>query len=130
MGIPYLNQVIYMWFIFLVIFSIIGVIFVLPVIGLLIFLVLKRNSIISMSEIMTSTLNKVMNETNMYSSFKSTSSSLSKEEALEILGLEKNASQEQINAAYHKLMKSMHPDKGGSPYLAQKLNEARDTLLN
>ncbi|WP_235111266.1 J domain-containing protein [Ehrlichia muris] len=119
-----------MWFIFLVIFSIIGVIFVLPIIGLIIFLVLKRNSIISMSEIMTSTLNKVMNEANMYSSFKSTSSNLSKEEALEILGLEKNASQEQINAAYHKLMKSMHPDKGGSPYLAQKLNEARDTLLN
>ncbi|AHX04950.1 dnaJ domain protein [Ehrlichia japonica] len=83
-----------------------------------------------MSEIMASTLNKVMNEVNTYNHSKSTSSSLSKEEALEILGLEKNATQEQINAAYHKLMKSIHPDKGGSPYLAQKLNAARDTLLD
>ncbi|MGN7618735.1 MAG: J domain-containing protein [Ehrlichia sp.] len=82
-----------------------------------------------MSEIITSSLNKVMNETNIYTNTK-TSSGLSRDEAFEILGLGKNASQEQINAAYHKLMKSMHPDKGGSPYLAQKLNEARDTLLN
>ena len=79
---------------------------------------------------MASALNKVMNEVSMHSHSKSTNSNLSKEEALEILGLEKNASQERINAAYHKLMKSMHPDKGGSPYLAQKLNEARDTLLD
>ncbi|ABD44528.1 dnaJ domain protein [Ehrlichia chaffeensis str. Arkansas] len=79
---------------------------------------------------MTSTLNKVINDANVYNSPQNTSSSLSRGEALEILGLDKNASQEQINTAYHKLMKSMHPDKGGSPYLAQKLNEARDTLLN
>ncbi|WP_200887584.1 J domain-containing protein [Ehrlichia minasensis] len=129
MDIPCLNQVIYMLFIFLIIFSIIGVIFVLPILALFIFLILKRNSIINMSEIMTSAFNKVMNETNMYSNIRSTGSSLSKAEALEILGLEKNASPEQINTAYHKLMKSMHPDKGGSPYFAQKLNEARDTLL-
>ena len=82
-----------------------------------------------MSEIITSTLNKVINEAQVYTNTK-TSSSLSRQEAFEILGLDKDASQEQINAAYHKLMKSMHPDKGGSPYLAQKLNEARDTLLN
>ena len=82
-----------------------------------------------MSEIITSTLNKVINEANIHTHTR-TSSSLSRDEAFEILGLNKDASQEQINAAYHKLMKSMHPDKGGSPYLAQKLNEARDTLIN
>ena len=129
MSIPYLNQVICMWFIFLVIFCIIGAIFVLPVVILFIFLLLKRNSIINMSEIITSTLNRIINETNAHTNTKSTGSKLSRQEALEILGLQNNVTHEQINAAYHKLMKSIHPDRGGSPYLAQKLNEARDTLL-
>ncbi|CAI27302.1 Putative Related to chaperon protein dnaJ [Ehrlichia ruminantium str. Gardel] len=128
-GIPYLNQVICMWFIFLVIFCIIGVIFVLPVVALFIFFLFKRNSIINMSEIITSTLNRVLNEANTYTNIKSTGSKLSRQEALEILGLQNGVTHEQINAAYHKLMKSIHPDRGGSPYLAQKLNEARDTLL-
>ncbi|KJV69224.1 dnaJ domain protein [Candidatus Neoehrlichia lotoris str. RAC413] len=55
---------------------------------------------------------------------------MSVNEALEILGLHSKTSNEQINIAYHKLMKSVHPDKGGSAYFAQKLNQARDTLLN
>ncbi|QGR03004.1 molecular chaperone DnaJ [Ehrlichia ruminantium] len=80
---------------------------------------------------MTSTLNRIISETNAYTNTGNTGSSskLSRQEALEILGLKNNVTHEQINAAYHKLMKSMHPDRGGSPYLAQKLNEARDTLL-
>ncbi|CAH58500.1 molecular chaperone DnaJ [Ehrlichia ruminantium] len=82
-----------------------------------------------MSEIITSTLNRVLNEANTYTNIKSTGSKLSRQEALEILGLQNGVTHEQINAAYHKLMKSIHPDRGGSPYLAQKLNEARDTLL-
>ena len=55
---------------------------------------------------------------------------IDKSEALEILGLESNASKENINKAYHKLMQKFHPDKSGSNYFAQKLNMARECLLN
>ncbi len=55
---------------------------------------------------------------------------MSNEEALRILGLYgAKADQNEINRAYHNLMKLVHPDKGGSQYFAQKLNEARDRLL-
>lgn len=49
--------------------------------------------------------------------------------ALEVLGLAKGASREQIVAAHRRLMQKMHPDRGGSDYLAQRINEARDFLL-
>lgn len=51
------------------------------------------------------------------------------EEAYAILGLTQEATPEQINAAHRKLMKSVHPDQGGSTFLATKVNEARDLLL-
>ncbi|WP_339047022.1 DnaJ domain-containing protein [Candidatus Mesenet endosymbiont of Phosphuga atrata] len=54
---------------------------------------------------------------------------MSKGEALKILGLTEDAKSSDVNQAYHNLMKSIHPDKGGSAYLAQKINEARDVLL-
>lgn len=54
---------------------------------------------------------------------------MSKNEALKILGLTEDAKSNDVNQAYHNLMKSIHPDKGGSAYLAQKINEARDVLL-
>jgi hypothetical protein len=50
-------------------------------------------------------------------------------EALAVLGLERGASAEDIQAAHHKLMKGVHPDLGGSDFLAAKINEARDLLL-
>ena len=54
---------------------------------------------------------------------------MSRDEALRILGVESDASPEAIKAAYHRLMAALHPDKGGSTYLAAKLNEAKDRLL-
>ena len=52
-----------------------------------------------------------------------------REEALEVLGLEAGATEEEIKAAYKKLMQKIHPDHEGSEWMAAKLNQAKDILL-
>ena len=55
--------------------------------------------------------------------------SMSRDEALEILGLQAGATRQDIIDAHRKLMSRVHPDKGGSDYLAQSINQARKVLL-
>ena len=54
---------------------------------------------------------------------------LDKNEALDILGLDFNATKDDIITAHKKLIEKNHPDKGGSDYLSAKINKARDVLL-
>jgi hypothetical protein len=56
--------------------------------------------------------------------------SMSREDALDILGLREGATEKDIRTAYRKMMKKHHPDNGGSAYLAARINEANDVLTS
>jgi len=59
-----------------------------------------------------------------------TSINMTIEEAREILELGKNYTKKDVKNAYHNLIKKLHPDTGGSKYLAAKINMAKDMLFN
>ena len=55
---------------------------------------------------------------------------MTRREAAQILGLRESASDDKIKAAHRKIMIANHPDQGGSEYVATKINEAKEFLLN
>jgi hypothetical protein len=57
------------------------------------------------------------------------SGAMARDEALAVLGLKEGATTEEIKTAHRRLMAQVHPDHGGSDYMAAKINEAKDVLL-
>ncbi|KAK8815696.1 hypothetical protein WA538_004821, partial [Blastocystis sp. DL] len=56
-------------------------------------------------------------------------SGMSRQEAYKVLGLQPNATKQEINLAHKKMLMKYHPDHGGSTEMASKINQARDVLL-
>ncbi len=54
---------------------------------------------------------------------------LTEDEALQILGLQKPFTSDDVIEAHRKLMQKFHPDRGGNDYLASRINQAKELLL-
>lgn len=54
---------------------------------------------------------------------------MSIDEAMEVLGLKPGYTKEEVVKAHRRMMQKVHPDRGGSDYLAAQINQAKDTLL-
>ncbi len=72
---------------------------------------------------------RAQNKSQSFHQRSSTGSSMTRAEAFDILGLKEGASDQEIKAAYRKLIASAHPDTGGTDWMAAKLNEAKRLLL-
>jgi hypothetical protein len=57
------------------------------------------------------------------------SGAMTEQEAYQVLGLEAGASPAEVRKAHRRLMQRMHPDLGGSSFLAARINQAKDVLL-
>lgn len=61
--------------------------------------------------------------------FSAPTSNPSFDEALQILGIDKNTEKKDVDKAHKRLIQKLHPDRGGNDYLASRVNLARDIVL-